>query len=243
MGSPKKEQTGDFDIQELNKGVDFMEKNNNDVVTPVTPVTPVAPVANNTQTNSQPLVNTEAVKAKTNELMGKAKNGVAYYKANIKTDKKLWIGTAVAAVVVIFLFMALFGGGAKGVAKKYAKALVNYDADAMLSIYHKDWIEEVYDDEEEALDSFKEMMEYLEDSDLEYISFKVDPDYKEYDEDDVEEYAEYLDEYRGIDEDSVKAVRRYTIKFEVENDGDEDTQKVKILVAKIGNKWYYAGSE
>ena len=55
--------------------------------------------------------------------------------------------------------------------------------------------------------------------------------------------AEYLDEYRGIDEDSVKAVRRYTIKFEVENDGDEDTQKVKILVAKIGNKWYYAGSE
>ena len=28
MGRPKKEQTGDFDVQELNKGVDFMEKNN-----------------------------------------------------------------------------------------------------------------------------------------------------------------------------------------------------------------------
>lgn len=51
-------------------------------------------------TNNQPVVNTEAIKVKANELLDKAKSGINYYKANIKTDKRL-IGGTVGVVAVV----------------------------------------------------------------------------------------------------------------------------------------------
>ena len=202
----------------------------------------VAPAVN------QPMVNTDAIKAKANNLMGKAKDGLNYYKANIKTDKKLMGGTVIAVVIVLLLFLLLFVNPSKNVVKKYAKAMVNYDAKAIVDITHDDMVDSMekllkysdYDDYEEMLEA---AFEELEDNDYEYKSYKIDGDYKKYDKDDVEDIAEEWEESYDINEKDVQAVRRYTIKFKVDDDGDDDTEKVKVLVAKIKGKWYFMGEE
>lgn len=192
---------------------------------------------------NQPIINTNAVKEKANNLLGKAKEGINYYKGNIKNDRNLQIGTGVVVLVLVLLFALVFINPAKAVVKKYAKAMVNYDAKAIVEITHEgqiDVIEKVYDDYEEMLEKG---FETLEDADYEYKSFKIDGDYKKYDKDDVEEMAEEWEEAYDIDEKDVQAVRRYTVEFKVDDDGDEDKEKVKVLVAKIDGKWYFMGEE
>ncbi len=194
------------------------------------------------ETNQQ-IINKDAAKAKANELLEKAKNGINYYKENIKTERKLQIGTGIVVLVlVLFLLLGLMNPS-KNVAKKYAKAMVNYDAKTIVKITHEDIIdyyEDIVDDYEEMIE---EGFEELEDEDIKYKSYKVDGDYKKYDDKDLRKFAKQLDTLYDIDRDSVKEVRRYTIRFKVDNDGDKDTEKEKVLVAKIDGKWYFVGTE
>ena len=171
--------------------------------------------------DNQQIVNTEAAKAKANELVGKAKEGVEYYKKNIKTDKKLWIGTAVVALVVVLLLVSLMGGSGKGAAKKYANAMVKGDAKALMSVLHEDFVESFddileYGDYDDLEEMWEEAFESREDEDIEYKGYEITDVKKDYDRDDIEDVAEYLNDAYDIDEDSVKNVVRYTIKFEVE---------------------------
>ena len=62
----------------------------------------------------------------------------------------------------------------------------------------------------------------------EYKGYEITDVKKDYDRDDIEDVAEYLNDAYDIDEDSVKNVVRYTIKFEVEYDGDDETEKEKV---------------
>ena len=188
--------------------------------------------------DNQQIVNTEAAKAKANELVGKAKEGVEYYKKNIKTDKKLWIGTAVVALVVVLLLVSLMGGSGKSVVKKYAKAMMNGDTETMLKIRHEDYLNKLEDYYDDAEAYYDEMFEELEDSDTEIKGYEITDVKKDYDKDDIEDVAEMLDEYYDIDEDSVKNMVRYTIKWDLEIDGDDETEKEKVLVIKIDGKWY-----
>ncbi len=194
------------------------------------------------ETNQQ-IINTDAAKAKANELIEKAKKGINYYKENIKTDKKLQIGTGIVVLVlVLFLLLGLMNPS-KSVAKKYAEAMLDYDAKAMVKLTHEDMIDyydDMFDDYEEMLE---EGFEELEDEDIEYKSYTIDGDYKKYDDKDLRKFAKQLDTIYDIDRDSVKEVRRYTIKFKIDNDGDKDTEKEKVLVAKIDGKWYFVGTE
>lgn len=198
--------------------------------------------------DNQQIVNTEAAKAKANELVGKAKEGVEYYKKNIKTDKKLWIGTAVVALVVVLLLVSLMGGSGKGAAKKYANAMVKGDAKALMSVLHEDFVESFddileYGDYDDLEEMWEEAFESREDEDIEYKGYEITDVKKDYDRDDIEDVAEYLNDAYDIDEDSVKNVVRYTIKFEVEYDGDDETEKEKVFFVKIGSKWYYFGED
>jgi hypothetical protein len=194
--------------------------------------------------NTQPMINTEAVKSKVNNLVEKVKKGFNYYIENIKTDKKLMIGTGVTVVVVILLFALLFINPSKSIVKKYAKAMVNYDAKTIVKISHEDMIDAMEEyltvDYEEMLE---EKFEEFEDNDIEYKKYKIDKDYKKYDKDDVEDLAENLEDMYDIEEKDVTAARRYTIRFEIDEDGDKEKEKVKVVVAKIKGKWYFIGEE
>lgn len=198
-------------------------------------------------TNTQPMINTEAVKANANNLVEKVKGGLNYYTTNIKNDKKLMIGTGVVVLVVVLLFALLFVNPSKSVAKKYANAMVKYDAKAIVEITHEDMIKSMEEYLEYLDQDYEEMLEEsfeeLEDSDIEYKSYKIDGDSKKYDKDDLEELAETLEDSYDIDEKDVTAARRYTIRFEIDEDGDDEEEKVKVVVAKIKGKWYFIGEE
>lgn len=197
--------------------------------------------------SNQQIVNTDAAKAKVNDLVGKAKGGVEYYTANIKTDKRLMIGTAIAVVVVVLLGVLLFSNPSKSIAKKYAEAMLEGDAEIMMSILHEDYIEYIednlpeYTDYDDAEEMFEEIFDERKDEDIEYLSYEITDVKTDYDKDDVEDVADHLNELYDIDEDSVKNVARYTIKFEVEYDGDDETEKEKVFIVKIDGKWYYFG--
>lgn len=194
--------------------------------------------------NNQPVVNTEAIKVKANELLDKAKSSINYYKANIKTDKRLIIGTVGVVAIVVLLILLLCVNPSKSVVKTYAEAMLDYDAKQIVSITHEDMIDYFEDlTDKDYKDMLKDSFEMLKDAGYKYKEYEIDNDYKKYDKDDVEDISEEWDDDYGIDEKSVKAVRRYTVKFKVSVDGERDTKKVKILVAKIDGKWYYMGEE
>lgn len=189
------------------------------------------------------LVNTVAIKEKTGVVVEKVKGWFNYYKNNIKTDKKLWAGTAGVVVVIILLIALLFVNPSKSVVKKYAEAMMDYDAEAIVKITHKeviDFYDDMFDDYEDFLeDSFAD----LEDEDTVYKEYEIESDYKVLNKNKTEDYAEAWDDAYGIDEDSVKEIRRYTVKFKVSYDGERETVKEKVLVAKIGGKWYFMATE
>lgn len=189
------------------------------------------------------LVNTDAIKEKTGVVVEKVKGWFNYYKNNIKTDKRLWAGTAGVVVVIILLIALLFVNPSKGVVKKYAEAMMDYDAEAIVKITHKeviDFYDDMFDDYEDFLeDSFAD----LEDEDTVYKEYEIESDYKVLNKNKTEDYAEAWDDAYGIDEDSVKEIRRYTVKFKVSYDGERETVKEKVLVAKIGGKWYFMATE
>lgn len=194
--------------------------------------------------NNQQVVNTDALKEKANVLLDKVKGGFNYYKDNIKTDKRLIGGTVGVVAVVVLLILLLFVNPSKSVVKKYAEAMLDYDAKEIVSITHEDMIDYFEDlTGKDYKDMLKDNFELLKDSGYKYKEYEIDNDYKKYDKDDVEDIAEEWDDNYGIDEKSVKAVRRYTVKFKVSKDGKRDTKKMKILVTKIDGKWYYMGEE
>ena len=211
------------------------------------------PVASN-----QPIVNTEAVKAKTSELAGKAKNVAgnvadktknifAAYKEKLKTDKRvlygsIGVGAVVVVLLLVFIITTLFDP-AKAVVRKYANAMVDMDAGKIVELYHEDYLENGYFDEDGMEEMLDAAFEALEDKDYYYKKFKIDSDYKKYDKDDVEDLAEALEESYDIDEKDVQAARRYTIRFTVDDDGDKDDEKIKITVVKIDGKWYLTNED
>ncbi|MGN1371702.1 MAG: hypothetical protein ACI4XM_05470 [Candidatus Coprovivens sp.] len=199
---------------------------------------------NNDSVNGQASNVISVIKEKAILAFNKIKEAFNYYKNNIMTDKRLIIGTVAFVAVIVLLVILLFVNPSKSVAKQYADAMVEYDAKAIVNITHKDvidYFEDFYGDDYK--DYLKDYFDQLEDSKYKYREYELSDDYKKYDKDDVEDFAEDWDDLYGLDEKSVSAVRRYTIKFKVSNDGKRDTIKVKVLVAKIDGKWYFMGEE
>lgn len=226
MGKSKNEKTGDLNVQNLNEGVNYMEKEKTTV--------------QENAAQNQPMVNTEAVKAKANqvagkanEVAGKAKVWANDYAQKVKTDKKYMVITVVVAVVVfVLLFGKLFMPGT-GVVRAYLNGMKNFDAEKIVKLYHEDMIEDEDDEEDELEESF----EYYEDEDYEFKSFKI-RECEVYSEDELEDLAERLEEYYDIDEKDVKAARTYYVRTKYTEDGDKGIGYRSVTVVKIEGKWY-----
>ena len=174
---------------------------------------------------------------KKNGSKDKVGSFITYYKNNIKTDKRLIIGTALIMIIVICLFALLMIDRSKIVADKFAKGMVNGDAKLFLDLYHEEYIDKIEDWQEEDFEDYLEKFFDEEFENYEIESYEITK-VKEADEDDLEDIAEYLDEYYDIEEDSVKAMKTYTIKFIIDYDGDEEKEKIKLPVVKIDGKWF-----
>lgn len=158
---------------------------------------------------------------------------------SITNNKKMLygiIGGIVALIVIVVLFIN-FGDGGYNAIKGYMSGMKSFDAKKVAKYTHKGIIEMVYDDFDDYVDALEDQFETYEDNGYKVLSYEIDKDYDEYDEDEVEEFAEGMS-YYDIDEDSVKKVRKYSVKVKTKSDGKTDISRVKIVVYKVDGKWY-----
>ncbi len=191
---------------------------------------PAQPMDNNMNQNPY-MPQTPAPGSKPNPLGGVMEK--------VKTvDKKILF--AVVAVVVVLLFVMLLGsGGSNGVAKKFAKYYVKGD--------HRKIAELIQDDVEEkgfsgdAKDYFKKLFEEREDADIEYKGYKILDSYKP-NKDQIEDFKEQCEKQYDLDEEDIKGVKIYLIKFKAKVDDQPDVDYKTITTFKVENKWYIYGS-
>ena len=229
MNNQNNEQTGDLNVQNLNKGVNYMEKNEVSNVE-----------TENASAANQPVVNTEAVKAKANqaagkfnEIAGKAKGLCGNLIQKIKTDKKYMIGAIVVVVLVlVLLFGKMFQPG-YGVVNSYMNGMKKFDAEKIVKLYHKD----MYEDKDDEIDDLEDSFDELKDEDFKIVGFKI-RECDKYSKDELEDLAERLESYYDIDEDDVQAARTYYVRYNYDEDGDKGLSYKSVTVVKIKGKWY-----
>lgn len=162
------------------------------------------------------------------------------YLQKLKTDKVV-LGVTIAVVLMcLFLFCGIvsMGTGSKKVVNTYAKAMVKFKSKKITKLYHEDYIDYMESHSKDDIeDIIEESFEKLEDKDYRFLSYDI-IDKEKYNKNKLEEYAEDLEDLYDIDEDDIKSVVEYTLKFKVDDDGDKDTKKVEIHAVKVKGKWY-----
>ena len=156
--------------------------------------------------------------------------------ANKGGNKKLFIiiGAVVAALLIVIFAITTLFPSPKSVANKYFSGYKSLNANKVLSTMHPKMKSEVKQD---IKDEFKEAKEEK----YKVKKVKLDSDYEEADDDELEFIAKYLEKQYDIKESSVKAARRYEADVTVSVDGDEDDIQMGVTLVKIGMKWYVMG--
>lgn len=169
-----------------------------------------------------------------NQMNGQSQSAQQNVSKGGKSNLKLFIiiGSIAAALLIIIVCMIMLFPSSKSVANKYLSGFKAKDANKVLSTLHPNIKKE---EKEDIRDSLKDMKEEK----VVIKSAKLDSDYEKIDKDDDEfdYYIMYLDAY-DIDEDSVKEIRVYEAEVKYSYDGETDDDEMKIVVAKIGMKWY-----
>lgn len=242
-------------VENLNQGVNYMDQGQQ--AAPVAPQAPAAPQAQvppqapvapgqpvPAAPAAQPIVNTDALKAQAGNLANNAKAGVNTYVEKMKNDKGVLVVTIVVAVLVVLVLV--FGvskllNPSYNVVNKYMSGMKNYNAEKVAKLYHEDLIEAKYDGEvDDLIDALEDQFEEFEDEDYKITGYKI-RECEKYSEDELEDLASDLEEYYDIDEDDVKAARKYFVRYNTDEDGEKNINYRSVVVVKIGNKWslYY----
>lgn len=189
-------------------------------------------------------VDTKAqIKGGVDKVKGAANDFVEKVKSDEKTRNNIII--VVAAVILLIVLKLVLFPSPMSVLKTYCKGMKNFDAKKIVSTMNKDMVKAAeedledlnsdYDDLEDMLD---DMFEELKDNDYKIKSYEIDSDYDKYDKDDLEDLADAIEDNYDIKASKVKAARKYTVKMKVKNDDETKTEKSKIVLVKIGMKWY-----
>ena len=190
---------------------------------------------------NEQIINTEAAKAKAQEVADNVKEGATKAVEKVKNDKVLLgVCCAVAVVILVLLCSLCLGGGAKKAVKNYSKAIIKMDEKKYCKSLHKNIVEERYDDIDECYENMEEMFDNLKDEDVKYKKYEI-TNKKKLDKDDVEEMAEDLEDKYDISEKDLKKVVRFSVNFDAK--GSDNDKKLYIYVGKIKGKWYVIDQE
>ena len=188
---------------------------------------------------SEQIINTEAAKAKVNEVADATKKGVNSFVEKVKSNKALLAACcAVCALVVICLFVLLLGAfnGASKPVKSFSSGMVKQNAKKVCKSFAKDMFEDE-DELDECIDGLEELFDDM-DSDDKIKSYKIESK-KKLDKDDIEDIAEKLEKTFDIDEKKVKKVVRYKVSFDAK--GKDNDADLYIFSAKIKGRWSVIG--
>ncbi len=224
MNGQNNGQNGDFGVNQLNQGVNYMQNNQqNDAQQPM----------NQVQNTSQPIVNTALVKEKANVFVGKANGVLNNTVANLKTNKNYQVGAIVIVVVVLLLLLGKYLSPSYRVVNSYMSGMKNFNAEKIVKLLHED----MYEDEDDEIDDLEDDFDEYEDKDYSIKSYKI-VDSITYTESQLETVAESFETWYDIDEKDVKAVKQYIVKIKADNDGDKEYSYSRVTVVKIEGKWY-----
>ena len=159
------------------------------------------------------------------------------------------VAAGVALVLVIVLLFSLFGGNSpESIAETYIEAYYfgDCDGDDFVDLYHEDYVEWLLDeydiDLDELIDALDEEMEdnrdELEDEEIELdkIEIRSVKDKKRKD------YEYLIDTYEDEYDLEIEEIKLVKCKVHYEQDGDEETNNVEVLVAKIDGSYYLINS-
>ena len=189
---------------------------------------------------NEPIVNTEALKSKAGDVAGKAKGFANELASKMKGDKVTLVAVGALAVIVLVFLVSYIGNfiaPGHSVVRSYYSAYKKEDAEKMVKFFHKKF----YDDEDDLIEDYEDEFEDMEDEDYKILKAKVVESQK-YSEDTLEDFAETLDSYYDIDEDSVEAVKDVYVRLVIDNDGENMVKYVSETVVKIDGKWYLTKS-
>lgn len=231
------------EMTQLNQGVNYMNQGQQPMMQQQ-PAMPQQPMMQQGAPVQQPIVNTDALKAQAGNLANTAKTGVKTFVEKVKTDKGVMVGAIVGVVLVLILVVMV---GSKllnpsySVVNKYMSGMKKQNAEKIAKLYHEDIIEAKYDGEKDDLiDDLEEDFEDMDDEDTKITGYKI-RECKKYSEDELEDLADYMEEYMDIDAKDIKAARKYFVRVNYDVDGEKDLSYTSVVVIKIGNKWslYY----
>ena len=141
-----------------------------------------------------------------------------------------------------FCCVMLFGG-AKRVASEYAKGMQLFDSTIIANLYIEEMIKESYNSKEDMIKEFDDLFKDMEDSYFKILKYKIDKNYKLYENNEFEYQKDVLVDYYKLKEKDIKEIRRYTVTFYCSDDGDDREVEHKLNIAKIGGKWYLISTE
>ena len=191
------------------------------------------------EAKNEPIINTEAAKAKAEEFGENAKKGIndAIDKVKSNNNLKIVCGAVVCVVVLLVLVLLLgAGGGSKKPVKDFSSGMVKQNAKKVCKSFAKDMFEDE-DEIEDCIDTLDESFDDM-DSDEKIKSYKIEGK-KKLDKDDVEDIAEKVEDIFDIDEKKVKKVVRYKVSFDAK--GTENDADLYIFSAKIKGRWSIIG--
>lgn len=160
----------------------------------------------------------------------------------------------ILALALCALTFAACGAGYEKTIQTYIDAIMEKDGELFLKTVDPYAIEnklEQYDLDDDETDKLakefktvaKNTLSSLEDrfsddiGDLEKITFEIS-DVTEYEKDELEILAEWLDDEYGYDADEIQAIALLEVEFTYVGDEDEDDEDAELAVIKIDGKWY-----
>lgn len=150
---------------------------------------------------------------------------------------------AVALVILILIFKALFGGSYKDPIDNLCKAMETGKGKYLYKSMPEFMIEDEYDDmkKSEIIDELdKSGEDLLDDLEDEYgddikVSYKI-KDKEKIDKDDLKDMEDDIEDYYDA---KVKVQKGYevTLRLKIKGDDDDDSEKMTFNVYKIDGKW------
>ena len=206
------------------------------------PVQPVAPGA--AYAPVRPVAPKPASKT---SILDKVMQGPSFTVAGVKVPVFAAAAAVVALLLVILLAVLIFGGNSpEDIAETYIEA--NYfgdaDADDVLDLYPEEYVEYLLDeydiDEDDLIASIED---YLEDrrDECEDEEFELDDieirSVKDKKKKDYDEIVEFFDDEFDLEVEGFKLVK---CKVYYEEEGDEESDTLQVLVVEIDGDYYIA---
>ena len=170
------------------------------------------------------------------KLIKKLFNKIINY---LKANKTVALYSIVGIlVIIIFIIATIIIGGDDSVVKKYAKGLVDENANKIYSTINSNYVKSIEDTSNVVvLDDIKKMVSSFESSKTDYLNYRIVDSY-ELTEDEFNDLKDDMTIYAPkYDTKKVKSAKRYLVKYKMKKNDKTIYNYSSIYIIKTGFTW------